>query len=403
MNSFKLLAGSAGTPAEGRTTYRELTEATVGTFAARFLDGPVRAVEEVGDGNLNRVFRVRGPASSIIVKQALPYLKVAGRQWPLTRERARIEADAIAVHSRYATGLLPRVEHFDAALSAIVLEDLDGFRSWRDILVEEQLTPGIAAQVGWYSAATLLSTGKPDGPADEPADERYELRRRFGYSELCLVTEDLVFTAPFTGAASNRYDDELTGLVRALRRDRALRMAVSGLLSDFRTRPEALIHGDLHTGSVLVQGRQARVIDLEFAYFGPFGFDPGMLLANLALAHTAHTTMGNLEFSAAIAGYAREYWAALEAGCRQLWSADEPSCQRFLSSLIAEAARFAGVEMIRRIVGLAHVRDIDSLPQPARLQAQQHAVHRGRMLITGPACRDIDELWLCATKEDMHP
>jgi 5-methylthioribose kinase len=395
MNSPELLAGPTDAPADGRTTYRELTEATVGAFAARFLDGPVRAVEEVGDGNLNRVFRVRGPAASIIVKQALPYLKVAGRQWPLTRERARIEADAIAVHSRYAPGLLPRVEHFDAALSAIVLEDLDGFRSWRDILVEEQRTPGIAAQVGWYSAATLLSTGRPD--------ERCELRGRFGYSELCLVTEDLVFTAPFTGAASNRYDDELTGLVRALRRDRALRMAVSGLLSDFRTRPEALIHGDLHTGSVLVQGRQARVIDLEFAYFGPFGFDPGMLLANLALAHIGHAAVGDLESGAAIAGYAREYWTALEAGCRQLWSADEPSCHQFLTSLIADAARFAGVEMIRRIVGLAHVRDIDSLPQPARLQAQQHAVSRGRMLITGPACGGIDELWLRATKEDMHP
>jgi len=399
MNSSELLAGPTGTPADGRTTYRELTEATVGAFAARFLDGPVRAVEEVGDGNLNRVFRVRGPAASIIVKQALPYLKAAGRQWPLTRERARIETDAIAVHSRYAPGLLPRVEHFDAALSAIVLEDLDGFRSWRDSLVEEQPTPGIAAQVGWYSAATLLSTGKPDGPADE----RYQLRGRFGYSELCLVTEDLVFTAPFTGAASNRYDDELTGLVRALRRDRALRMAVSGLLSDFKTRPEALIHGALHTGSVLVQGRQARVIDLEFAYFGPFGFDPGMLLANLALAHIGHAATGDLEFSAAIAGYAREYWTALEAGCRQLWSADEPSCHQFLTSLVAEAARFAGVEMIRRIVGLAHVRDIDSLPQPARLQAQQHAVSSGRMLITGPACRGIDELWLRATKEDVHP
>jgi 5-methylthioribose kinase len=392
----ELLAGPVGPPAYADTAYRELTDATVGAFAAPFLDGPARAVEEVGDGNLNRVFRVRGPASSVIVKQALPYLKVAGKQWPLTRDRARIEADAIAVHSRYAPGRLPRVEHFDAELSAIVLEDLDGFRSWRDTLVEEQFTPGIAAQVGRYSAATMVATGGPDAPAAE----RGRLRQRFGYSELCLVTEDLVFTAPFTGAASNRYDDELTGLVRALRRDRALRMSVSGLLSGFKTRPETLIHGDLHTGSVLVRDGQARVIDLEFAYFGPFGFDPGMLLANLALAHVSHEAMGDVEFSAAIAGYAREYWTALEAGCRQLWRAAEPSCQQFLLSLIADTARFAGVEMIRRIVGLAHVRDIDSLPQPARLGAQQHAVSRGRALITGPACRGIDELWRRATKED---
>ena len=59
-------------------------------------------------------------------------------------------------------------------------------------------------------------------------------------------------------------------------------------------------------------------------------------------------------------------------------------------------------QYIQWIVGLAHVRDIDSLPQPARLRAQQHAVSCGRTLITGPACHGIDELWLRATREDMH-
>jgi 5-methylthioribose kinase len=395
--AYDLLPAHAGVAASEHPAYRELTTATVGAYATRFLDGPARAVDEVGDGNLNLVFRVRGPASSIVVKQALPYLKAAGRQWPLTRERAHIEADAIAVHSRCAPGLLPRVEYFDEAQSAIVLEDLVGYRSWRDILIDGQPTPGVAAQVGWYSAAILMGTAS----LPPVAGQRDQLRRRFGYSELCLVTEDLVFTAPFTGAASNRYDDELTGLVRALRRDRQLRMAVSGLLSAFKTRGEALIHGDLHTGSVLVRDQQVRAIDLEFAYYGPFGFDPGMLLANLALACIAHEAAGDLEFCATIAGYAREYWSALAAGCRRLWPTGEFSCDQFLSVLLADAARFAGVEMIRRIVGLAHVQDIDSLPQPARLRAQQHAVSCGRTLITGPVCHGIDEFWLRATKEGM--
>jgi 5-methylthioribose kinase len=377
-------------------TYRELTAITVRPFAARFLDGAVSSVEEVGDGNLNSVFRIRSATSSVIVKQALPYLKVAGRQWPLTRERARIEAAAIAVHSRYAPGSLPHVEHFDETLSAIVLEDLDGWRSWRDVLVEGLPSPGVAAQVGWYSAAIALGTSRLSLPADECG----QLRRRFGYSELCLVTEDLVFTAPFTGAASNRYDPELTGLVRGLRRDRALRMAVSGLLSAFKTRAETLIHGDLHSGSVLVRGSEAHVIDLEFAYYGPFGFDPGMLLANLALAYVAHEALDDLDFCRRITGHAHDYWDALADACRQHWPADEFSCRHFLAALLADSARFAGVEMIRRIVGLAHVRDIDSLPQPLRHRAQHHAVSCGRALITGPACTSIAELWLRATKED---
>jgi 5-methylthioribose kinase len=38
---------------------------------------------------------------------------------------------------------------------------------------------------------------------------------------------------------------------------------------------EALIHGDLHTGSVMVTREETRVIDPEFAFYGPMDFDVG--------------------------------------------------------------------------------------------------------------------------------
>ncbi len=47
---------------------------------------------EVGDGNLNLVFIVGNDAKSVIVKQAIPYLRIAGESWPLDRERMRFES-----------------------------------------------------------------------------------------------------------------------------------------------------------------------------------------------------------------------------------------------------------------------------------------------------------------------
>ena len=35
-------------------------------------------VREVGDGNLNLVFIVEGPAGGLVVKQALPYVRLVG-------------------------------------------------------------------------------------------------------------------------------------------------------------------------------------------------------------------------------------------------------------------------------------------------------------------------------------
>ncbi len=43
-------------------------------------------VREVGDGNINYVYIVEGPAGGVVVKQGLPYIRIA-HDWPLTQVR----------------------------------------------------------------------------------------------------------------------------------------------------------------------------------------------------------------------------------------------------------------------------------------------------------------------------
>lgn len=380
-------------------TYTPLTLGTVLDFAAPYLDGEPTGVQEIGDGNLNVVFRVRGSdTASVIVKQALPYLRVAGESWPLTRHRARIEGAALAIHSKLAPGVMPQLLHFDEAMSALVLEDLVDHVTWREALIAQQPHDGVAEVVGEYSAAVILGTSD----ILLSSRERKAMRRDFVYSELCLVTEDLVFTAPYTNASSNRYDDELAELARGLRHDRALHMAAAQARFAFKSRDEALIHGDLHSGSVMLKPGDTRVIDLEFAYFGPFGFDPGVLLANLALSRIAHEEAGHHTYCSVVDASAMAFWASLTEQSRRLWDAREPWLPRFLAQLIDDAAHFAGMEMIRRVVGLAHVKDIDVLEQPARFAAQSRAISGGRALLLGGATHSFEDLWHRAVGEDSY-
>lgn len=48
-----------------------------------------------------------------------------------------------------------------------------------------------------------------------------------------------------------------------------------------------MIHGDLHTGSIMVTRDSTQVIDPEFSFYGPMGFDIGALLGNLIMAYFA--------------------------------------------------------------------------------------------------------------------
>ncbi len=102
-----------------------------------------------------------------------------------------------------------------------------------------------------------------------------EKRRRGGavdHPELCRITEDLVFTEPFSeNAERNRFNDLIEDDVRALQRDEALRAEAARLKLTFLTSAQALLHGDLHTGSVMSLGEDHRVIDSEFAFFSSSG------------------------------------------------------------------------------------------------------------------------------------
>ena len=74
------------------------------------------SITEVGDGNLNLVFIVKGASGGVAVKQALPYVRLVGESWPLPLSRAHYEHLALVDQARLAPGLVPTLLHHDEAL-----------------------------------------------------------------------------------------------------------------------------------------------------------------------------------------------------------------------------------------------------------------------------------------------
>jgi 5-methylthioribose kinase len=381
--------------------YVQQDVSSVCEYVEALLGEKVRDAKEIGDGNMNLVFRVQTDEKSLIVKQAVPYLRVAGEGWPLTLNRARIEAAALAQQQAVAPGMVPQVHHYDPEQYLIVMEDLREHVLWRQVLCDGVDVDGVAEGVGVFLARSLLGTSDIlMNPADRKA-----LIAQFVNPELCAITEDLVFTAPYHDAESNRIDAAAEELAAELRRDRALQMVASQLRWQFRTRGEALLHGDLHTGSVMVAPGDPRVMDPEFAFFGPMGFDIGNVFANLAFARIRHSVLGNPAFTTMVDEYAHNLWFAFTEEVRSLWPANEPWREPFISQVLADSAGYAAMEMIRRMVGLARVIDIDTIPDDLRYQARTRVGQNARLLALGPSVRSFDDLWDRATQgaDALHP
>lgn len=388
--------------------YRTFNAQDAVAYAQQFggLDTPSELVEaqEVGDGNLNLVFKIFDSqgVSRIIVKQALPYVRCVGESWPLTLDRARLEAQTLVEHYKHAPQHTVNILHYDPELAVMVMEDLSDHRIWRSELIKNVYYPQAARQLGEYLAQTLFHT------SDfylHPHVKKAQVAQ-FINPEMCEITEDLFFNDPYQVHERNNYPAALEADVDALRQDTQLKLAVASLKHSFFSHAEALLHGDIHSGSIFVAEGSLKAIDAEFGYFGPIGFDIGTAIGNLLLNYCG--LPGHLGIRDAAA--AREQRLI---DIQELWSTFAERFQalarektqdaalnvsgyasEFLKKVWTDAVGFCGTELIRRSVGLSHVADIDTIAdEEMRHECLRHAIALGKVLIViAPRIDSVDEL-----------
>lgn len=374
-------------------------------------DGSQWRAREVGDGNLNLVFIAEGPKGSVIVKQALPYVRLVGESWPLPLKRSFFEYHALTrQEARAGKGTVPAVFHFDEAQAIIVMEYLTPHVILRRALIEGRMPPKIGRDLGLFAARTLFRGSDLHMKAGE---RKADLALFADNVELCDITENLVFTDPYFEAEMNRHTTpQLDDLVAELRADRDLKVEAQRLKHIFAAKAETLLHGDLHTGSIMVTDDDTRVIDPEFAWYGPIAFDVGMMLANFWMSffsQRGHEKNGDRkEVRNWLLGVTEEIWSVFRAEFSRLWRTErtgmlyarsifedrgdalgsEQALDGFIAELWTDLLGFAGVEIHRRILGLAHNADFEAIEnedlrasceRPALLFGRQLAVGRGRI------------------------
>ena len=346
----------------------------------------IDTVEEVGDGNLNLVFIVGDSSGkSVVLKQALPYVRLVGPEWPMTPHRAAKEANALATHSAIVPELVPNTYFYDESRFIIGMEDLSEFRVWRGALIDGLRHEGVAHDMGRYVAHVAFGTSV----LSVDAEQHKELVARAVNPELCKITEDLVFTEPHDDIGRNSVLPENEADANEHAADGQMIDAMGEAKWLFMTKAEALIHGDLHTGSVMVRAlsgdegpSESRAFDSEFAFYGPVAFDLGALWANYTLASARWTALGRDDLANWSLSLVEETWKGFESTFRGLYPQrmdnrvwKDGSLDYLLQRWREETWLFAAAKMSRRIVGLAKVKDIETL-EPAHREGAARGILR---------------------------
>ncbi|TCP29937.1 5'-methylthioribose kinase [Scopulibacillus darangshiensis] len=341
---------------------------------------------EISDGNMNFVFRVaerENEEKSVILKQALPYMRAVGPSWPLTPDRIRVEYETLTIQNEICPELVPNIYHYDEKLKLMVMEDLVSHHILRDGLIAEKHYPSLAKQIGTFLARMLFSTSV--FTLTDEGSQKFKLK--FENRTMCKISQDFIFTYPFQNHPMNRYNPLIQKEVSDIWGNHKLKVEIENIKHQFMTNKQALLHGDLHTGSIMVTDNDTKVIDAEFAFYGPMGFDIGLFFANVLMDYASHRKEEHADDQDDLLNLIRMSWDELERQFRKLSKqhrnyASFPDMDEFLSSLFHDSLGFAGCEMMRRVMGTSHVEDIERIVEDeARANAETFVLCMGQKLI----------------------
>ena len=335
-------------------------------------------------GNLNHVCRVTdSKGHSIYIKQAGLETRIS-KDMKASLDRNRQESEILRLEEQMAPGMVPHIYFFDTVMCASGMEDCSDFQVMRDAMLEHKTFPCFADDISTFMARTLLLSS--DVVMDHK--EKKGLTRRFITPDLDDITEKLVLMEPYLGADRNNiYPPNRAFVEKELYGDQALHLEVAKLKFNFMTNAQALLHGDLHTGSVFVKKDETKIFDCEFGTFAPMGYDIGNVVANMIFAYDNGLAADDQPFCGWCLQTVREAIDLFIEKFRKLYdeSVTEPMAKvpgfrdYYLAGILRDTAGYAGTELHRRTVGMANVADFTSIKdEKKRLLAERINILAGK-------------------------
>jgi 5-methylthioribose kinase len=347
-------------------------------------------VVDISSGNMNYVYRAKEVTSgkTYILKYAATHTRIS-EHILVSTERIKIEARVLMVFNQQVPEYVPHIYQYDDHNKCIIMKDYSEYGILRDRLLQCEIIPDFTDNITSYLVRSIMPTLNID---ENKEVEGSDLKRM--QNPLCETTKTYVFSEPLirTGNSNDIFKLSQKFIESEVYQDDELIKQVNDLKEQFTNKRQALLHGDLHTGSIFVHKSSIIVFDYEFAFYGPIGFDIGNLLANLVFSWLHAKAIGQKQefmywmeatIQMMIDGLKKGFVSEFELRYNTDAHYTSEYITAYVEDIIHDVAAFAGVELLRRVIGIAHVNDIISISNPEkRAEAEQIAIKLAKKFIT---------------------
>lgn len=360
--------------------------------------------EEIGDGNINYVYRIfdKSTKKSLILKQADVQTRVRPDGY-LNPDRSTREAEVLKLYNKCAPDFSPKIIYADPVMAAIIMEDIGSYSNLKMELMAGKIFYGIEELIARFIVDTSLSSTD----LVLAYQKKFQVAAKFYNPDLCKITEDLVFTHPYKDVRQRNIllPENAEWLKKKFYEDSNLIARVAILKEKFNNYPQGLIHGDLHSGSIFVKNEneetKIKIIDPEFAFYGPIAYDLGNVLAHFIFAqgYAKYSPLfvdkekQRIDFLSWLENaknnlfkffhvFAKDF---LVKNIKDLIYQNEIFIDNYIEKIKIDAVSFCGTELNRRIIGSAKTAEIISIKKiENRIALERDLAELGCAMILNP-------------------
>ena len=273
-----------------------------------------------GDGNMNFTLRLITDQRTVIIKQSRDHVeKYPAVPAPTDRALREAEFYELIATSRSLRQKMPKLLGVDRKNHVLLLEDLGDESDYSSLYREgEQIATKEIKELANFLSTLHLNFHRETSP------------NRIRNTAMRKLNHQHIFILPYQKENGFDLDSVLPGLNEAsmdVKTDSKISTSIKQLGEIYLRDGDHLLHGDFFPGSWLNTKGGIRIIDPEFCFFGPAEFETGVTLAHLKMADQTHAI--------------QKQWV-------DMYMKHAP-----LKKELCE--KFAAVEVIRRLIGLAQL------------------------------------------------
>lgn len=343
-----------------------LTQEDIFSEIKHLLNSPIEKIVELSEGNVNQVFRILMENGKTFIAKYAPPFAYRYRDIKIANERNNYETMVLKKFGSNSKHY-PEIYFSSPSLHMTLMEDLKNCQTLRDALIEGIIFPNLVDDV-----VNVFSTYLEE--ANENDLENTSFSYKDGIDELQNITKLFVFENPFGENYPSGFICQESNLhwVRSnIFENNEVQLIRKKLQNNYYSSTECLLHGDLHTGSILINQENMYIIDPEFSKLGPVSFDLGMLIANLIMIRIASDFYLETEKTKQV-----NFKKWLTNVVEEIWIKVFPILGRdanHINTLKQETIGYCGIEIIRRVIGEAQIKDftmITDLEKRAKLEME---------------------------------